>query len=408
MSSAFDIRTTADEQEFADAIGAIGQYFGWHPTADVAAQGFGRNLPLDRLHAAFDGGKIIGAAGAFPFDMSVPGGSVSCAGITVVGVSPTHRRRGVLTALMRAQLDAAHERGDAIGALWSSEAPIYGRFGYGLASWHGEFQLDRDRAQFAFPLERRGSVRLVDAEEAKPLLPPIWDALFRERPGVFARTPTWWESRILADPDERRQPGAGPKRFAVLELDGETAAYAVYRHNPKWERGVSAAKISVSEALATSPQAWAEIWRYLLDIDWAQTVTSMLLPPDHPLFLLLAEPRRLNYHLGDALWLRVVDVDTALGARTYGDGERIVLDVRDTFCPWNEGRWAVDANGAARTDDDADIRLDVRELGSVYLGGVSFAQLEQSLRIEELRPGAVARADALFRAPLHPWCPEIF
>jgi predicted acetyltransferase len=338
----------------------------------------------------------------------VPGGSLACSGITVVGVAPTHRRRGVLTAMMRAQLDAAHERGEPLAALWSSEAPIYGRFGYGLASWHGEFELEQDRAQYAAPLERRGSVRFVDADDAKELLPPVWDAVFRERPGMFARTPTWWESRIVDDAEDRRPPGAGPKRFAVLDLDGNAAAYAVYRHHPKWEGGVSVGKIAVSEALATSPQAWAEIWRFVLDIDWAKTVTSMLLPPDHPLFFLLAEPRRLNYRVSDALWMRLVDVGAALSRRTYTARERIVFDVRDAFCPWNEGRWAVDGDGAQRTEDEPDIRLDARELGSVYLGGVTFAQLQQGLRLEEVKPGAIARADALFHHPLHPWCPEIF
>src|SRR5919204_1227883 len=152
----FEIRTCGNAEEFARAIGAIGQYFAWHPTPEEAAR-FGRNLPLERMRAALDDGTTVGGAGAFPFDLSVPGGSLRCAGVTVVGVAPTHRRRGIMTALMRAQLDAARELGEPLAGLWSSEAPIYGRFGFGLASWQGDFELDKDRAQFALHSSRAGA-----------------------------------------------------------------------------------------------------------------------------------------------------------------------------------------------------------------------------------------------------------
>src|SRR5919201_1979020 len=401
----FEIRTCGNAEEFARAIGAIGQYFAGHPTPEEAAQ-FGRNLPLERMHAALDDGTTVGGAGAFPFELSVPGGSLTCAGVTVVGVAPTHRRRGIMTALMRAQLDSARELGEALAALWSSEAPIYGRFGFGLASWQGDFELDKDRAQFALPVEPRGSTRLVEPDEAIDLLPPIWDAVFRERPGMFSRTRTWWKSRILQD--KRRPEGAGPRRVVVLELDGAVQAYAAYRHQPKWEGGASVGQIVVSEAFGTSPPATAEIWRFLLDIDWMKTATSSLVPPDHPLFFLLAEPRRLNYRLGHGLWGRLLDVGAALAGRSYADVGRVVFDVRDAFCPQNEGRWAVEAGGAEQTRAAADIRLDVRELGSAYLGGVTFTQLAHARRVEEVTPGAAAHADALFHSALHPWCPEIF
>ena len=160
--------------------------------------------------------------------------------------------------------------------------------------------------------------------------------------------------------------------------------------------------------MATSPEATAEIWRFLFDVDWMDRVRAGLLPVDHPLFLLLAEPRRLAYRMGDGLWVRLVDVGAALGARTYRAGEPVVLDVADAFCPWNEGRWRVGQGAVARTEDDAALRLDVSALGSVYLGGFTFGQLARAGRLAELEPGGIDRADTLFATDRAPWCPEIF
>ena len=249
----FDVRPCASVEEFREALFGIGQYFG-PPIPQERAERFLRILELERMHAAFDDGTIVGGGGAFSFDFSVPGGSLPAAGVTVVGVYPTHRRRGVLRSLMRAQLDEARERGEPVAALWASEETIYGRFGYGLASFAGEINLPREYASFASPLERVGLIRFVEADEALGLFPPIWERVRAERPGMFARSREWWELRVLDDPEERRQ-GAGPKRFVVLETDGVADAYAIYRHNAAWEGGVSASKLAVSEAIGATPEA---------------------------------------------------------------------------------------------------------------------------------------------------------
>ena len=135
---AWEVRPTRDVDEFRRAVGAIGHYFGGWPADEEAAQRFSSNLPVERMHAAFDGDRIVGGAGAFPFELTVPGGTVRCGGVTVVGVLPTHRRRGILTAMMRAQLEDVRERGEPVAALWASEEVIYRRYGYGLASLSGE------------------------------------------------------------------------------------------------------------------------------------------------------------------------------------------------------------------------------------------------------------------------------
>ncbi len=400
----FDVRPCRDREEFDRALYAIGQNFFGPPTEEQLDR-FLRVLELERMHAAFEAGEIVGGAGAFTFDLSVPGGSLPCAGVTVVGTYPTHRRRGVQRSLMRAQLDDVHERGEPIAALWASEEPIYGRYGYGLASWGGEVSISREANAFARPLERRGQARFVSQEKAKKLFPPVWEALRAERPGVFSRVEAWWETRRLRIPDEE---AAHPRRFVALELDGVTQAYAIYRTKPGFEGGVSTAKIEVLEALGMNPQATAEIWRFLLDIDWIETVSASLLPPDHPLFLLLAYPRRARYRIADALWVRLVDVGAALSGRAYAGDGSVVFEVRDAFCPWNEGRWRLESGVAARTDEPAELALDVDALGCAYLGAVSFAQLCAALRVEELVDGAAARADAMFAWRPLPWCPEIF
>lgn len=389
------------------AVGAIAEYGAW-PFEREDGERWLRIHPLDRMLAALDEGAIVGGAGSFAFELTVPGAVVPTAGVTVVGVLPTHRRRGVLTAMMRAQLDDVRERGEPLAALWASDERIYGRFGYGLAQLVAEMRLPRERSAFARPLERRGRVRTVSGEQALELFPPVWEALRPRVPGMLSRTRAWWEERVVRDDPAWRPPGAGPKRFAVLDLDGETAGYAVYRHAPKWEEGAPQGSLNAIEVLATSAQAEAELWRYLCDIEWVATITARLLPLDHTLLLLLAEPRQMRLRVGDGLWVRLVDVGEALRRRAYAADGAVVLDVRDAFCPWNEGRWKLADGEARRTDEEAELACDVSGLGSVYLGWFRFEQLVRAGRAEELAPGAAARADALFAWPRAPWCPEVF
>jgi predicted acetyltransferase len=233
----------------------------------------------------------------------------------------------------------------------------------------------------------------------------VWEALMRERTGVFRRTDAWWKLRRLRLPEAEE---GNPRRFVALELDGSVQGYAIYRQFPDFADGANNGRLEVSEAVGATAQATAEIWRFLLDVDWYATLELGLLPPDHPLFLLLANPRRLKYRMGDAIWVRLVDVGAALSGRSYlGDGS-VVVDVRDAVCEWNEGRWRVSAEGASRVGDAAELALDVSALGSAYLGAVSFGELWRAGRVEELVDGAVGRADALFAWRPMPWCPEIF
>jgi len=404
---AWSVRSTTDLEEFVDAVGAISHYFGSERDLERAER-FAKVLPLERMHATFDGDRIVGGAGAFPFQLTVPGGPVACGGVTVVGVLPTHRRRGVLTAMMRAQLEDIRDRGEPIAALWASEEAIYRRFGYGMASFSGEIELASGYSGLRQAPDPAATSRLITLEEAKTLVPPVYDRVRATTPGMFERTTEWWELRTLADPPDRRQ-GGGVKNALLLELDGKPAGYAFYRVHMKFEQGSAAGKLDVIEALADGPVATRELWRILLDMDWKATLTANLLPIDHPLQHQLIYPRRMRMRLGDGLWVRLVDLGAALSARAYGGDGPVVLEVEDSFLPENAGRWRIAGGKAERTEDEADVALDVGELASAYLGGFTFAELVRAGVVRELKEGGAARADAVFlTAAPKPWCPEIF
>jgi predicted acetyltransferase len=222
-----------------------------------------------------------------------------------------------------------------------------------------------------------------------------------------SRSADWWRLKTLSDPEWSRD-GGGLKMYVVVDLDGRPAAYAMYRHHMRFDHGNATGRVQVVEAMGDSPAATDAIWRHLVGVDWVERLTCDLLPVDHELQLLVLENRRLEYRIGDGLWIRIVDVAAALSARSYaGDGE-VVLQLRDPFCAWNEGRWRVGGAGCERTDAEADVVLSADALGSVYLGGFAFADLVRARLAEELRPGGIARADTLFATTVKPWSPEIF
>jgi len=363
-------------------------------------------MPNDRILAAYEGDYTVGAAASYPFQLTIPGGQLPAAGVTWVGVLPSHRRRGVMTAMMRRQIEDVRERDEPLAILWASEAAIYGRFGYGLAA--PTLFLDAERGRFRLRDDPgpAGTVRLVERDEAARLFPPIYEAVRQVTPGTLSRTRPWWAESKLADPDAWRR-GAGPKFYAVVELDGAPAAYATYRIKSEWDHGIPRGEVRVTEAFATSPAATRDLWRFLFGIDLVAKVTMFAFDPGSPLFLLVSDPRSLQLRLADGLWLRLVDVEAALRARSYAEGEPVVIDVRDELCRWNKGRYRVGGD-PGRTRQAPDIELDVADLASAYLGAFDFHRLADADRVRELTPGALERASILFRTPRPPYCPEVF
>jgi len=405
---AYRVRTVRDNDEFRQALGAIGHYFGWEPTGDDATR-FGKLLPLDRTHVVTDGESIVAAAGAFPFELTLPAGPAHCAGVTVVGVLPSHRRRGLLRRMMETQLRDVRERGEPIAALWASEETIYGRFGYGLASMSIVVDADRTATGVRDDLPRSGSIRLVAHDEALRVFPKLYDGVRKRSPGFVSRSADWWQGKQLGDRPEQRR-GAGPLVRALLEREGRAVGYALYRiaqegsTEEDWKKTVK-----VVEAVGIDDAATHELWRFLLSIDWTDRVAAFGLPVDHPLLLVVDRVNKLRAKLYDALWIRPISVPDALAARGVTSDGRVTFEVAsDPLFPDNVGTWTLEGRTAKRSSRRPDVRLDVQGLGASLLGGFSFAQLARAGRVEQGTRGGLARADALFRVDRAPWCPEIF
>jgi predicted acetyltransferase len=403
---AVEVRPCTSPDEFRQAITPITIYFGPATPEEAHADRLMRVLPAERVYAAWDSDRVVGGLGSYPLRLTVPGGHVPAAGVTVAGVLPTHRRRGVLRTMMRTLLDACRQQGEPVAYLWATEDTIYGRFSFGLASFAGEIEMPRERSAFHVPFPASGPVRLVSPAAAEEYVAPIYERVAATTPGMFARSPAWWQNRVLID-DWRRGSG-GDMQCAILEDEGRPAAYALYRVNSAFNRHLQSGAVAVIEAIGESPRATGAMWRYLFDIDLIPRIRAGLLPLDHPLLLLVAEPRRLSFSLRDGVWVRLVDVGAALSARSYRRQGSVVIEVADEFCPWNAGRWRISCDGVERTDDVPALCCDVAALGSVYLGGFTWTRLACALRVQELTSGAAAAADMIFQARGAPWCPEIF
>jgi predicted acetyltransferase len=398
-----EYRSTTDD-EFRAACAAASVAFA-QELRDEDFDLFSRELPADRGFSAFDGGTAVGLTASIPFEMTIPGGISPCAGITFVGVMPSHRRRGVLKELMRKQLDDLHERGEPLAALWASEPVIYGRFGYGIAA--PAAGMEAVHAGFAFRDDPgpTGRARLLTKDEARELFPPIYERARAQRNGMLSRSEARWDARV-ADPEHWRD-GASPKYYVLIEIDGQGEAFAMYRVKSNWERGMPQSELRLVDAIATSTEATRELWRYVFGVDLIVRVSLWNYDPATPLFLMVKDARKLQLKVSDGIWLRLVDVGEALRRRSYEGDDAVVLDLTDEFCPWNEGRYRA-GEGAGPTKDAAELRLSAADLASTYLGAFSFERLAAAGRVEELAEGAIARATALFRTPLPPYCPEPF
>jgi predicted acetyltransferase len=380
-----------------------------------------------RIVTAYDGDEPVACAGAEGFRLTVPGGEVGAGGLTLVGVKPTHRRRGILRALMRQQLDEYRARGEEVSILWASEGAIYQRFGYGLATVASALEIERARVAFLRPREPGGRMRIVDVDEASRIFPSVYEAVRAVVPGSLTRDETMWRLGLLFDASYLAGEH-GAKFLAVHETDGTPDGYAIYRVKAGWDQRGPKGEVMVREVLGATPAVELDIWRWVLDLDLVAKVSGDKLPTPPPLLLALAEPRRLGVTLGDGLWLRLLDLPAALEARRYAAPGAVTLHVADDFCPWNAGTWRIEvgvpapgagpagacrparvaAVGSGTTDGGPDIELDVADLGAAYLGGVRFADLLAADRIRELRPGAVALADAMFLPDRTPACSTMF
>lgn len=371
---------------------------------------FMKGLELDRMVATFDGDQLIGSGGAYTFELTVPGGTVACGGTTVIAVLPTHRRRGALTSIMRFHLDEVADRGEPVAALWASETSIYGRFGYSVATHFYRTKMERSRLSFPGDPLGPGTVRILDKGSGKALLPPLYERIRSTRPGFLNRSDQRWRSTHFRDPPEWRDGGTA-RRWALYEEDGEPLGYVAYRQHENWEGGLPSNRLSVGPMHTLTPAAEDGLWRYLAGIDLVKTINAWNTDPDSILTRVVADSRRVEQTLSDGMWVRILDVPPALEARRYRTEGRLVLEVADPFRGSATGTFALEGGPDGATclpvTETPDLRLDVRELGSTYLGGITFSELARAGRVEGDR-GALRLADLMFGWEISPWCPEVF
>jgi predicted acetyltransferase len=420
---AYPIRPVSSE-EF-DAFRTVDMHaFHGSPLSEEDRQLVVSHLEFDRTLAAFDGGTLVGTAGAFSFQLTVPGlQTLPAAGVTWVSVLPSHRRRGVLSSMMRRQLADVRDRGEPLAVLWASESVIYSRFGYGRAMWHADFTLHRGEGTLARTAPAYDGLRLRLAEPASvlPELAKVYDAVLPWRPGFIARSESWWQ-RTVYDPPERRQ-NMSPLHCVLAEDDSGPRGYALYSAAGRWDRDTSLpdGALTVREMVSSDAAASAALAADLLSRDLVAEFHVRGRPVDDPLLFQLADPRRARPRLTDALWVRIIDVPGALTRRRYSAPADVVIEVRDDLLPANAGRWRLTTAGSAPDGGGLeascvpapasaapDVVLDVRELGAAYLGGTTLGALATAGLVTEGRFGAVRQLSTALSWDPAPWCPVNF
>lgn len=393
------------------------------PFFEARAAGFGEAFDPSRLEhtlayadlgrtlSAWDGDQVVGTASSWAFSMSVPGGELPCAGVTWVAVRPTHRRHGILTGLMRRQLEDTRDRGEPIAMLWASESQIYGRFGYGLTAEGIEhLTIDRTRTELVAGVRPSGRTRQVSVAHALETWPAVWERVRRETPAMHHRTPAWWQRRVLRQPESSPE-GYGPSFYVNYEEQGEVLGYLRYRVREKWVNGGAANDLSVVELLAATDAAYTALWEFVFGIDLVGTILADWRKVDEPLFYMLADSRRLLRRPTDTVFCRIVDPVAALSGRRYMTEGALVLEVTDPFCEWVAGRYLLEGGptGAtcSPTTREPDITLGATELGAIYFGQTRPTPLLRAGRL--CGPDdAVRRLESMLAWPVAPWAPEIW
>lgn len=359
-----------------------------------------------RVWGAFADQTLIGTALFWESSLAVPGGAeLPTAAVTCVGVRADHTRRGVLTELMRTQLTTAVEAGQVAAALHASEPVIYERFGYGQSTIARTARVRRRQAALRPEVPKSGEVRLLDGEQALSVLPATYERLYGHRPGMIRRIPAWWrymyEARVRTKEHMQVAVHTGPDGY-----DG-FVSYEPQEHptqNSPWpERW-----LRVSDFHAVNQAVANDLWRFLLGVDLVDEVLVWARPTDEPLEAMLVDQRAVQAEFDDDLWLRLIDVPAALAARSYGQAEPVVLEVRDRYLPANSGRYLISPQGTERTTGPADLAMDVETLAAIYLGATRASTLAGIGRIQVTEPAALPRADRLFATDVAACCGTMF
>jgi predicted acetyltransferase len=367
---------------------------------------------LDRRLGAFVAGALSGTAGSFAAQLTVPGRrTVPCAAVTQVTVLPTHRRRGLLAAMMKMQLQDAIERGELAAMLIAAEWPIYGRYGYGMAVEAAATIVDAGDAVFRDPV-LEGSIELVDAATLAERAPGPFDLHRITSPGSIDRSARSWPLHVGLTPPEGNEPPRNRSRVVRRDPTGTVDGYATYDSDEKWEHNRPRVKLNVSEFIAANPAAWRDLWRYLCAVDWVTEVHANVRAVDEDLRPLLTNGRTARQaDRSDHMWVRLLDVPGALEARTYEIPVHAVLEVHDPYLD-RGGRFLFEGgpDGAqcTPTDREPDVALGIDVLGAAYLGGASLDSYRRAGRIDESTDGAIAALHRGMHTSRAPWATTNF
>jgi predicted acetyltransferase len=401
---------TADETEqFRHSLASV---FAFEPADDPNGSArFRALIDPGQLWAAFDQDQIVATAGSYNFRVGIPGGVLPMAGLTLVTVKPTHRRRGILRQLMQAHLDDASNRNFAVSGLFASEASIYGRFGFGVAAHCHAITVTNAHALRFAPALALDSVEWLEEPEARKRLPAIYASATAGRPGVLHRTSMWWQERRFLEIAMFRG-GATTRRTVVARRNGVDVGYVVYRQRGGWDDGLPSGKVEIVELISVDGQAESTLWQFMLQIDLFPTVSWAMAPVDGVLPLLLQDSRRVRREVQDNLWLRVNDVAAALSARRYQTDEELHLVVDgESFVIASKGGHgsctAVGTRVAGAVASLPTIVMDRCSLAQLYLGSGSATQLADAGTISGTSE-AVFALNRLFAWPVAAWCPEVF
>jgi predicted acetyltransferase len=359
--------------------------------------------------SAWDGDTCVGHVAGYRFDTLVPGGArVPTNGVTRVGVLPTHRRRGIARRLLERLLGEARERGQVLASLRASETVIYPRYGFGLAGECAEAVLD-PRAARPISGAATGSMRLVAPDGIIDAVSPIYERA-ATRPGVITR-PDWMWKRYF----ENAIALGGDGEFVAVHTSTDGIDDGFVHYSVKWkeERYLLAHGVGeVYDLWGTDPSVELALWDYLCNVDLVQEWYAEERPVDDVIQFAVGDRRAHRLRsTWDEQWLRLLDVDAALGARAFADADgSFTVAVTDALLADNSGSWEISASGAKRIADGtadgaaADLVVTVTDLAAAYLGGTKWTALAGAGRIAVHDSRALARADALFAVPWAPFC----
>ena len=365
--------------------------------AAIAASIAGRRTTGVWDDTASDALTPVGTVDSFVSPLTVPGGrDVPAWAVSMVTVAPTHRRRGIARELLESELRAAVALGLPIAMLTVSESTIYQRFGFAPAALASTISIDTKRGRFVGPVPD-GRVQLVGIESARALIDDLYVAGRLASPGEIEVWPRRWD-QIFGIADEK-DVSKRPRAARFDDASGTTQGVVVYRM--KEDHHFESHTAQVEYLTANTPDAYAALWRFLLELDLTSSVTAQLRSVDEPVRWLLNDFRAMKVETYDHLWLRILDVPAALNAREFFAPLDLVIEVTDAL-GHADGRYHLGST-TTQVETAPALTLSVNDLSAIYLGGVNALTLQQAGRVVEHEAGAVAQLEAAFHSPVTPW-----